>query len=91
MRFGFWPFYFGFGILTNLFMFGAINWSSWSAWAVLLMWPALWLAIMFVSGLVIYLILIFVVWVLDSFGQIGFVRDWNKRRMDKRIRKFLRR
>jgi E3 ubiquitin-protein ligase DOA10 len=83
--------YFGFGIMTNLFLFGPINWSSGLAWAVLLLWPAFWLVIAFTFGLVIYLIAIFLCLIGDTLDQIGFVRAWNKRRTDKRIRKFLRR
>ncbi len=51
MKFLFLTFYFAFGILTNLFVLGPIVWTSWAAWAVLLLWPALWAIVAFLVGL----------------------------------------
>ncbi len=85
----FFAFYTGFGVLTNLLLFGAINWSAWPAWAVLLMWPALWAVIMFFVCFAIYLIIIAGATILDWIDSIGFVRRWRTRRNQARIKAML--
>jgi hypothetical protein len=83
-------FYVGFGAMTNLALLGSIDLESWLCWLLFLTWPAAWFAVAFIALFGVYLFLTFIVWVLTSFGEISLIRAWNKRRTDKRIRKYLR-
>lgn len=82
-------FYFAFGIMTNLMLLGPIIWTSWCAWAVLLMWPALWAIFASLIGFFIYIAVVFFAFLAATVNDFGFMQRWAHRRNVKRVQKVI--